>query len=386
MSDKKLGFGFMRLPVMPSSGKTDTLSADNIDFEQLYKMVDVFMERGFTYFDTSYVYHYGKSELAIKKALVERYPREAFLLADKLLTFSITEPEQLAAIFGEQLQKCGVSYFDYYLLHCIWETNYDTHIRECDMFGFAKQMKAEGKIKHLGFSFHDSPEALDRILTEHPEVEFVQIALNYYDWDSEFVQSRRCYEIIRKHGKDVIVMQPVKGGMLARVPEEIQKRMENIRPGASPASWAVRFTAGLEGVMMVLSGMSDLQQVLDNTEYMQNFVSMGRREWEILKETVAVMKQSKTIACSQCGKCDKVCPKDIHISDILSAYNTIMRQRQQGLDVNVELNYYKPLVRHAHGANLCDSCGKCSAVCPERLNVSTELKKAADFQFEHSFW
>lgn len=385
MSYKKLGFGFMRLPVFPSGGETNTLSADNIDFDQLNKMVDVFMERGFTYFDTSYVYHNGKSEVAIKKTLVERYPREAFLLADKLPTFSITEPEQLAVIFEEQLQKCGVSYFDYYLLHCIGEANYDTHIRECDMFGFANQMKAEEKIKHLGFSFHDSPEALDRILSEHPEVEFVQIALNYYDWDSEFVQSRRCYEIIRKHGKDVIVMQPVKGGMLAQVPEEIQNRMENMNPGTSPASWAVRFAAGLDGVVMVLSGMSDLQQVLDNTDYMQNFIPIGEKEREILKDAVVIMKQSRAISCSQCKKCDKTCPKDIHISDILSAYNTIMLQRQQGLDLNVELNYYKPLVRREHGANRCDSCGKCSLVCPEHLDVISELKKAADFQFEHSF-
>lgn len=188
---KKLGFGCMRLPVLGES--KDFMSAEDIDLAQFCQMVDRFMERGFTYFDTSYVYHNGKSEVFLKEALVKRYPRESFLLADKLPAFSITRPEQVPVIFEEQLERCGVSYFDYYLLHNIWETNYDTNIVPCDEFGFACRMKKEGKIRHLGMSFHDSPEALDRILTEHPEVEFVQIALNYYDWDSELVQSRRCY-------------------------------------------------------------------------------------------------------------------------------------------------------------------------------------------------
>lgn len=381
---KKLGFGCMRLPVLGES--KDFMSAENIDLEQFRQMVDIFMERGFTYFDTSYVYHGGKSELALREALVKRYPRDSFLLADKLPTFSITKPEQLPAIFEEQLERCGVSYFDYYLLHNIWETNYDTNIVPCDEFGFACHMKEEGKIRHLGMSYHDSPEALDRILTEHPEVEFVQIALNYYDWESEFVQARRCYEVIRRHGRQVIVMQPVKGGMLAKVPECVQSEMEKIQPDMTPASWAVRFAAGLDGIIVVLSGMSNLQQIKENTSYMKEFIPLNRQEREVLERAVATMKQKKAIACSQCGKCDAACPKDIHISDILATYNTIMRQREQGLDVNVELNYYRPLKRRQHGGDQCDNCGKCNKACPMQLDVMSELKRASDFQDESSFW
>ncbi len=247
-------------------------------------------------------------------------------------------------------------------------------------------MKKEGKIRRLGMSFHDSPEALDRILTEHPEVEFVQIALNYYDWDSELVQSRRCYEVIRRHNRQVIVMQPVKGGMLAQVPDGVRSEMEQMRPGMTPASWAVRFGAGLEGVIVVLSGMSNLQQIEDNTSYMQEFLPLSRQEQDFLKKAVEVMKQSKTVACSQCKKCDAACPKNIHISDILGTYNTIMRQREQGLDVNVELNDYRPLKRRQHGGDICDGCGKCSEVCPMQLDVVRELKHASEFQDEHSFW
>lgn len=374
----------MRLPLQGEV--EDLFTAENIDMEQLCGMVDTFMEHGFTYFDTSYVYHNGKSECALKEALVKRYPRDSFLLADKLPTFSITKPEQLPTIFEEQLEKCGVTYFDYYLLHNLWETNYDDNIVPCDEFGFACRMKEAGKIRHLGFSYHDSPEALDRILTEHPEVEFVQIALNYYDWESEFVQSRRCYEVIRKHGCQVIVMQPVKGGMLAQVPQSVQSEMEQLRPGSTPASWAVRFAASLEGVLVVLSGMSNIQQMLDNTSYMQEFIPLDRQERELLERAVQTIKQSKAVPCSQCGKCDAICPKEIHISDILATYNTIMRQRAQGLNVNVELNYYRPMKRRHHGADLCDHCGKCNAACPMKLDVQSELKRTADFQDEHSFW
>lgn len=225
---KKLGFGCKRLPV--SGESKDFMSAENIDLEQFRQMVDIFMERGFTYFDTSYVYHGGKSELALREALVKRYPRDSFLLADKLPTFSITKPEQIPAIFEEQLERCGVSYFDYYLLHNIWETNYDTNIMPCDEFGFACRMKEEGKIRHLGMSYHDSP---------------------------------------------VIVIQPVKGGMLAKVPERVQSEMEKMQPDMTPASWAVRFAAGLDGVIVVLSEMSNLQQIKDNTSYMKEFVPLN---------------------------------------------------------------------------------------------------------------
>lgn len=213
----------------------------------------------------------------------------------------------------------------------------------------------------------------------------MQIALNYYDWNSEFVQARHCYEVIRRHNRQIIVMQPVKGGILALAPESVQSEMEKMLPDMTPASWAIRFAAGLDGVIVVLSGMSNLQQIKDNTSYMQEFVSLNQQEQEVLERTVAAMKQDKAIACSQCGKCNAACLEDIYVSDILSTYNTIMRQREQGLDVNVELNYYRPLKRRQHGGDLCDNCGKCNMVCPMQLDVMSELKRASEFQDEHSF-
>ena len=375
---KKLGFGMMRLPKRSAN-------PEDVDMEQLCQMVDIFLEKGFTYFDTSYMYHEGTSEDAVRKALVERYPRDRFLLADKLPTFMIDEKAQLPVIFDEQLKKCGVSYFDYYMLHCIWESRYDGPIKDCDMFGFVRKLKEDGRIRHLGFSYHDSPEALDRILTEHPEVEFVQIALNYYDWDSEAIQSKKCYEVIRKHGKDVIVMQPVKGGMLAQVPEESRIAMERVCPGMSPASWAIRFAAGLEGVMVVLSGMSSMEQMSENLSFMADFQPLNKElTLPVLKQTVDTIKQKKAISCIQCGQCDSVCPKNIHISDILATYNSIMRQADPCF--NAELNYYKRIQERRHGANLCDDCGKCTAVCPQHLDVAAELRKTAKFQYVHSFW
>lgn len=374
---KQLGFGLMRLP---QSGPR----AEDVDHGELCRMVDAFLENGCSYFDTSYMYHEGTSEAAIRKALVERYPRNRFLLADKLPTFIIDQPIQMEVIFEEQLRNCGVSYFDYYLLHGVWESRYDDQISACDMFGFVQKLKAEGRVRHIGFSYHDSPEALDRILAEHPEMEFVQIALNYYDWDSEAIQSRRCYEVIRKHGKSVIAMQPVKGGMLAQVPWEAETAMRRLYPERSPADWAIRFAAGLEGVMVVLSGMSNLQQVSENLDAIGDGSPMTPEERDILQQTVEAFKKEKAIACTQCGKCDAVCPQNIHISDILATYNSIMRQPNALF--NAELNYYKRIQERRHGANLCNDCGRCEAVCSEGLHVAEELRKAAKFQYVHSFW
>ena len=255
----------MRLPVIDGA-------QENIDMEQLNKMVDEFLGNGFTYFDTSYAYHNGKSEEALRKSVVERYPREQFTIATKLPTFLIQTEDQVEDIFAGQLKNLGTDYVDYYLLHILNTKFYNGLdgrggvVKNCHLFEHAQKWKKEGKIRHLGFSFHDSPEVLDQILTEHPEVEFVQIIVNYFDWESYFIASRRCYEVIRRHGKKVVIMEPVKGGVLAQIPKEAEKKLRSIKPEMSPAVWALRFAGSMEDVTAVLSGMSTLEQVQDNVK------------------------------------------------------------------------------------------------------------------------
>ena len=264
MSSSKLGFGMMRLPQRSPE-------ATDIDFDQVSQMVDRFLEAGFTYFDTSWAYHNGASETAFKRCLVSRHPRDRFVLASKLPTFAITREEEAEEIFAQQLERCGVDYFDYYLLHNVNWMRCCQIIRDAHLFEHMQQWKEQGKIRHIAFSFHDTADVLDQILTEHPEVEAVQIALNYFDWDARYIQARRCYETIRAHGRQVIVMEPVKGGMLAKAPEAAEALMRAQRPEDSIVSWALRFAAGLDGVLAVLSGMSTPEQVADNIATFQRF-------------------------------------------------------------------------------------------------------------------
>lgn len=269
---KRLGYGMMRLP---TTGPKEHAA---VDLEQVCRLVDAFMGRGFSYFDTAYFYHEGQSEHIVRQAVAERHSRDRFLLADKMPMMHLkgkTAKDQ-ARIFDDQLQKCGVDYFDYYLLHCLDRNSYEA-AKELDTFSFLMGKKAEGRLRHLGFSFHDRAEVLDRILTEHPEAEFVQLQLNYLDWEDGTVQSRLCYETAVRHGKKVIVMEPVRGGRLAKLPEEAEALLRQAHPDWSNASWAIRFAAGLEHVMMVLSGMSDLDQVLDNTAAMATPPPLPRR-------------------------------------------------------------------------------------------------------------
>lgn len=328
---KKLGFGLMRLP--QKSG-----NAADIDLEQFKQMVDLFLERGFTYFDTSYVYHDGASETAIREALVKRHPRESFLLVSKFPTFQMPAEDKVEGIFQEQLDKCGVEYFDYYLLHNLNRYIYATEVQDAHLFDHMKRWKGQGKIRHIAFSYHDDAAHLDQILTEHPEVDAVQIVLNYYDWEEPFIQSRKCYEVIRKHGKRVIVMEPVKGGMLAKVPDGAEHILKDIAPDASPASFAIRFAASQDGVLAVLSGMSNLAQVEDNTGYMQDFKALTDAEKQALAEVKKAWQATWKYRCDDWSALDDNA-YGVPVSGIIRAYNSMLIQPDPTFCA--ELNYYK---------------------------------------------
>lgn len=289
-----LGFGMMRLPVNKGN-PTD------FDYPQLFQMVDCFLDAGYTYFDTSYVYHNGKSEEAVRKAVVERHPRDRFTIATKFPTFDLKKEEEIEPIFARQLENLGVDFIDYYLLHNFQTVYYDGIdgtggvIKTCHLFDHALKWKDAGKIRHLGISFHSSADLLDRILTEHPEIEFVQIALNYIDWESEFVQAGKCYEVIRRHGKEVVIMQPVKGGGLAAVPEAARNALQAMDSEASIVSWALRFAGGLDGAICILSGMSTLEQMQENTQAFKALSPLTKGEREQLHEVVRLYKDAGPI-------------------------------------------------------------------------------------------
>lgn len=376
MEIKKLGFGLMRLPVIDEK-------MENINIDKLCEMVDEFLKKGFTYFDTSYVYHNGKSAVAIRKALVERYSRESFLLANKLPVFIITEQKQVANIFKEQLEQCGVDYFDYYLLHNLNENSYENVVEKFGAFQYISKMKEEGYIKHIGFSFHDSADVLDRILTEHPEVEFVQIVVNYHDWNSKSIQAKACYDVIRKHGKKVVIMEPVKGGTLAELPEKAEQLLKNYDSEMSIASWAIRFAASLDGVITVLSGMSDMQQLMDNVGYMEEFQAINKKELALLKQVTEIMDSSLTIPCTYCRECESVCPKDISISNCIAYYNEAMQERNVAF--SAELNYYKNLIGHSGAAADCIGCHECEKKCSEKINIVKSMEIVSKFFNKYGF-
>ena len=373
---KKLGFGLMRLPQL-SAETTD------IDYEQLNQMVDLYLEAGFDYFDTSYAYHNGESEAAIRKCLVSRYPRERFRLASKLPTFIITEEAQVEEIFEQQLARCGVDFFDYYLLHNVNGMRYQQVIRDTHMFDYLKKWKEEGKIRHIAFSFHDSADVLDRILTEHPEVEAVQIALNYIDWDAYFVQAKDCYEVIRKHGRQVIIMEPVKGGMLAKVPEKAEKLMEAENPGASAASWAIRYAAELDGVLAVLSGMSTLDQVKDNVSFMKEFHPLNEREKGILKQTARIFRESGPAGTADFTKYEKVNPNGISAAAILDCYNNCMLQPVPTF--GAEHNYFSS-EKAKHGLHKEDLCIPGDVILEDGTDATELVHKAEEFLGESAFF
>lgn len=360
----KLGFGLMRLPMI----------GDEIDMEQTKAMVDTFMAKGFTYFDTAYVYINGKSEVAAREAIVKRYPRDSFTLATKLPLWDNIETEaDMQRIFDESMERAGVEYFDYYLLHSMDKAKFEKADR-IGAWDFLFKMKAQGKTKHCGFSFHDSAEVLDEALTKHPEVEFVQLQLNYIDWENDNVQSRKCYEVAVKHNKPIIVMEPVKGGSLASMNNEIQGIMKAQNPDLSIPSWAVRFCAGLDNILTVLSGMSTKAQLDDNVSYMEHFEPLSDKEHEVLKTVVEKLNAIPTIPCTGCRYCVDDCPMQIHIPDIFRAVN---HQKQFGSEGNVDRSGYESATREGGKASECLHCGSCEAHCPQHIHIIEELEDAA---------
>lgn len=364
MPSKKLGFGLMRLPL-----KEDGVT---IDTERTAAMADEFLKKGFTYFDTAYGYHGGESERALKKAVIERHPRENFTVATKLPAWMIKEKADVDKIFNDQLEKTGAGYFDYYLLHAVSKDKLDVY-DGFDCWNYCLEKKKEGKIKHFGFSFHDTAAVLDEILTNHPEAEFVQLQLNYLDWDNDAVQAKLCYEVAEKHNMPVIVMEPVKGGTLARLPESVDAIFK-AKSDASAASWAIRFAASQKNVFMVLSGMSDEAQMNDNIATMEDFQPLSECEVETVNKAVEEYKSFNTVPCTACRYCTDGCPVSIRIPDVISALN---QAKVYGLGAKARGMYEKAVDGAGNPAD-CISCGQCSAVCPQHLDIPSIMKEASE--------
>lgn len=363
-STPKLGFGLMRLP-KTESGK--------IDLEQTKKMVDMFMAAGQNYFDTAYVYDGGDSERAAKAALVDRYPRESYTLATKLCAWMGANNEETAKQqFYTSLERTGAGYIDYYLLHALQAGNYKKY-EEYHIWDFVKEQKKKGLIKHWGFSFHATPDILDEILTAHPDAEFVQLQLNYADWENPDVTSRENYEVARKHGKSIVVMEPVKGGALADPPEDVRKILKETDPAASYASWAIRYAASLEGIITVLSGMSNVAQMEDNLSYMKDFKPLNEPEQAAIRKTQEIINGIKSIPCTACHYCTAGCPKKIPIPEIFEARNKqlVWGQLEEGMKV------YGQVTAEGGSASDCIACGQCERACPQQIKVIERLKECA---------
>ncbi|MBO4312285.1 MAG: aldo/keto reductase [Desulfovibrionaceae bacterium] len=363
----RLGFGFMRLPLLDKSVQT------SFDYGLLNSLVDTFLEKGFSYFDTALTYHETRSEEALRKALVERHPRERFAVASKLPPRIIREESDQERYFSAQLERCGVEWFDAYLLHNIGLSAYKNACH-FDSFGFVQRKKEQGMIRRIGMSFHDTPELLDEILSAHPELDFVQLQINYLDWENECVQSRRCYEVARRHKLPIVVMEPCKGGNLAQVPQEAEALLKARDANASVPSWAFRFAGSLPGVETVLSGMNAMPQLLDNASVFVDFKPLDEDDLAILRQVSDIINAEKAVPCTGCRYCVAGCPQHIAIPEYFSLYNNARRSVTQRSSL---LSYYLNLTSRFGRAGDCQACGACQKACPQHIDIPSFLKEVS---------
>jgi uncharacterized protein len=358
----KLGFGFMRLPVI----------GEEIDIEQTKQMVDLFMSKGSSYFDSSWGYGGGKSEEAMKTAIVDRYPRESFQIATKCPVWIVKTEEEAKNMFWTSLKRIGVACIDFYLLHNLGE-NRTKRFDEFGMWNYVRELKEKGLVRHIGFSMHDKADALDKILTDHPEMEFVQFQLNWADWESVSIEARKCYEVALKHGKPIVVMEPVKGGALANPVDSVKRIFEEANPRMSVASWGIRYAASLDKIITVLSGMSTIEQVRDNVSFMEHFTPLNDDERLVIEKARKVLSEIPCIPCTSCEYCIEGCPQDIPIPNVFAAYNRKMIYH----DLPAARGTYQFAVRERGKASDCIACGNCEDVCPQHIGIIENLQTIA---------
>jgi predicted aldo/keto reductase-like oxidoreductase len=356
---KKLGFGFMRLPMI----------GNNVDIEQTKEMVDIFMSKGFSYFDSSWGYMGGKSEEAMKTAIVDRYPRETFQIATKCPAFAVKTDEEAKSMIWTSLKRIGVDYIDYYLLHNLGGSR-TKKFNDFGMWDYLRELKDKGVVRHIGFSIHDNAQALDKILTEHPEIEFVQFQLNYDDWESPVIQARKCHEAAMKHQKAVVVMEPLKGGLLTNPPDSVRKVFIDADSNVSLASWGIRYAASQKNIITVLSGMSAIGQVKDNVSFMSDFQPLGDREYSVIEKAREAIGKINSIPCTACQYCAEGCPQNIPIPKVFSAYNRNLVYN----DIQAAHGQYAIEVLTNGKASDCIACGNCEQVCPQHVDIIRNLK------------
>lgn len=360
---KKLGFGLMRLPMI----------GEDVDTHQTKEMVDLFMDKGFSYFDTAFGYINGKSETVIKLALVDRYPRESFQLATKVPAWAVDTAEKAKAMIDTSLRRTGAGYFDYYLMHNVSESRKKV-FDDFGIWDYMQELKEKGLVRHIGFSFHDKADVLDQILTEHPETEFVQLQINYADWESDSVQSRKCYEVALKHNKPIIIMEPIKGGVLTNPADSVRKIFEEADPTASLASWALRYAASLDNIITVLCGASTTTQMKDNLSFMADFRPLSPEEKTVIARATEALNAIPSIPCTSCGYCLKGCPQQLHIPEIFDALN---RNMIFGDLHGAKMNYKFSRMFGGAKPSECIECGKCEDVCPQQIKIIDALKESA---------